>query len=155
MKAFLTIIVLAALVFSMISCSEGNSEGCGIGWRRTQNKCYLLSNLQFNWFNALDFCRSVGGRLAVPKNEREHQFLRWMARHSGKEYIWIGVADFIAEGKWLTFPDMWHAKYFTWGYKQPDERTKGNCVDMIRAYDYKWNDAPCGAVINFICEKAK
>uniref|UniRef100_A0A194APV7 C-type lectin domain-containing protein n=1 Tax=Pinctada fucata TaxID=50426 RepID=A0A194APV7_PINFU len=152
MKSFLAIIVLAALVFSMISISEG----CGKGWRRFRNKCYRLNyHPALKWIDALTFCRHLGGGLAVPRNEIEHQFLRRMAKQSGKAFIWIGLRDFKAEGKWLTFPDASYAKYVSWGRGKPNGGRRENCAVMARRYDYRWDDVPCSYVLNSICEKAK
>ncbi|KAK3106703.1 hypothetical protein FSP39_025522, partial [Pinctada imbricata] len=69
--------------------------------------------------------------------------------------IWIGVGDFIAEGKWLTFPNARYAKFVNWGGNEPNGGTGENCALMASGYDYRWADYSCSNVYKFICEKAK
>ncbi|KAK3106117.1 hypothetical protein FSP39_013091 [Pinctada imbricata] len=103
----------------------------------------------------MNFCRSLGGGLAAPSTPGEHRFLKRIARHSGEGLIWIGVADFIEEGKWLTFPYTWYAKYVNWGGNEPNGGAGENCAVMSRGYDYRWADYSCSNVFKFICERAK
>ncbi|KAK3105857.1 hypothetical protein FSP39_007198 [Pinctada imbricata] len=75
--------------------------------------------------------------------------------HLEKQSVWIGIADVITDGRWITYPDTMYPTYLNWDSREPNGKTAENCVEMAKGYGYKWNDISCSHVRKFICEKAR
>jgi len=66
---------------------------------------------------------------------------------------WIGLSDLENEGTFLWKSSNSLATIFDWYPYQPDNAGYNeHCVEMTKAYDFKWNDRPCLDLMRGICQ---
>ena len=119
-----------------------------------QNHLYCLFEDTLNWFEAEEYCKMLGGHLAVINSSEENDFIHEFIQSGEKNDYWIGLYD--AEknhtyqwttGQELTLTDKW-------GDNQPDcyEDTEFYC-EMYKDSGC-WNDriAYSDGAVGFICE---
>ncbi|NXN39615.1 CL2D3 protein, partial [Rhinoptilus africanus] len=61
---------------------------CPEGWNVDDNVCYYLSRAEGSWEWSQEQCSLHGASLAMPKSEKEREFL-W--RHKGEAVYWLGL----------------------------------------------------------------
>ena len=69
----------------------------------------------------------------------------------------IGLNDMIEQGMfvWESGISVSNDSFMDWAADEPSHHHQGNreaCGNLLRAKEYKWNDAPCGEINPFICE---
>ena len=66
-------------------------------------------------------------------------------------FSWLAYTDLHQEGSYVDSVSGLYPWWTNFSYQQPSGNTEQNCVGR---YDSgSWNDLPCAAVLNFICEK--
>ncbi len=100
-----------------------------------------------------DFCRKIGGHLAVIESEEENKEVYQYLLKNDRDHTFIGFTDQEEEGiwEWVDYSDV---LYTNWSAGQPNNK-KGK--ENYAQYDGKkggtWNDAEFGAQSwRFLCE---
>ncbi|XP_062407758.1 macrophage mannose receptor 1-like [Sardina pilchardus] len=130
------------------------APSCAEGWEPlgVRHSCYKFYNMDYNegktWFQALDFCRFIGGDLLSIHN-RFDNFL------TGEGYnAWIGYSA-QDPGVGYTWVDGTASSYTNWESGQPDDKHNMEKCAMIELPSMKWEDRNCEITDNFICEIRK
>lgn len=96
------------------------------------------------WTSARDYCFSLGGYLAWPRNQQENDFMATMAYdvliQSGLFHaIWIGITDQVVEG---VYTDVFgnNITYTNWNGGEPNNTGNEDVVEMYPRDNGEWND---------------
>ena len=106
-----------------------------------------------SWFEAIDYCKSVGGKLVEIDSEEENAAIVEEINRGGyknrSRFFWIGLTDANKEGTWKLASNGSKATFLNWNSRQPDDydgnedcahlRT-GGCPDWILN---DWADLDC------------
>ena len=94
-------------------------------------------------------CRNEGADLASVETPKENDFIRKM---SGDSAIWLGGSDHKKERTWQWIDGTkWSFK--NWFINEPSG--DGDCMEMYKGWNGKWNDKPCHYKIHAVCKKSK
>ncbi|KAL7876758.1 hypothetical protein AOLI_G00117210 [Acnodon oligacanthus] len=115
-------------------------------------KYYVSDRLTKTFSAGTAFCRNVGGKLALPRNQEENQKLSGVLQIFNLPYVFIGANDQVTkdlfvdeEGRPLDF--------FKWGEGEPNNYGgKEDCV-VISQSDF-WVDTSCEKLFLIVCEIA-
>ena len=139
-----TVVTLAALLFAGVSASGETKIPTGkVYW--SGHAYQLISAASANvktWEEALDYCKSKGGHLAIISSEYEDNFVHTMIKYMDRDLyrVFIGYSDRIQEGNW-----MWvdgedsHNAYSNWAPGEPNDEY-GEPYAAIWTDTGKWND---------------
>ncbi|XP_072041275.1 alpha-N-acetylgalactosamine-specific lectin-like [Amphiura filiformis] len=178
---FRCLLFFFTITFASYSDQNGSGT-CRPLWTQFQNHCYRFIGEAKTWEDAEFFCRQFAtahqcGHLVSIHNEEENNFayeLWHSSVISGVDLIpgledrikratslWIGLNDRETEGS-LSWSDKTDTDFNAWGSGEPNNSNWGgaepneDCVHMWKHHsnDYKdkWNDAPCGRLMPFICK---
>ena len=112
------------------------------------------------------YCRRKGGKLFEPKNKRESDKVRALAKSKGVgTCFWIGINDKARENHFVYESDGKAIDWKNWNGVEPSNsrscirRRFGWCVqrgdeDCVEAFtsNGEWNDKPCNKMLPFVCE---
>ncbi|CAC5385746.1 MRC [Mytilus coruscus] len=119
---------------------------CPNDWKILGSWCYKEFSEQRTWFQAHDYCRSIGTDLVSVHNERESKFLNDSFTQTFK---WIGLNNFQNNGRYV-WSDGTILNYTDWGPSEPNNiNNNENCA---QSYHRKWNDNNCFMSFRFICK---
>ena len=122
----------------------------------SDDRMIFIPFLKKNWNESEKFCRLLNGSLAKVLDEKMNTNMRnilrglnatgsyWIAGTRGEfedEWLWVGRNS-------TREPILW----FDWAPGEPNFVDE-NCIQMLEDEDFKWNNAYCGFVQRFICEK--
>ncbi|XP_055549917.1 perlucin-like [Wyeomyia smithii] len=142
--------VTSCLVFiGLLAYSYGLNLKCASGFQ------YYIPPVAGNWFQATEYCNSIGMRLAVITNAQENDNVIAFVEADSRNIpvVWIGGNDYGEEGEFYWQPTGVKFSYTSWSSGQPDNAGGNeNCVETKSAYGWKWNDAKCHLVQHFVCE---
>ncbi|KAM9313848.1 C-type lectin domain family 10 member A-like [Pholidichthys leucotaenia] len=132
-----------------------SSQGCPEMWREINSRCYFLSRHEKKtWEDSRKYCRSKGAALVVINSEQEQKDIY---RLDNDQYLlfWIGLHVRNKEYEWV---DGSTPTTLYWQDGQPDRGGPNNVEDCVEMYHKNpvltsWNDAPCGALRHWLCEK--
>ncbi|XP_063401463.1 C-type mannose receptor 2-like [Mytilus trossulus] len=123
---------------------------CPSNWKTFDNWCYKEFSERRLWFQAREYCRSIGTDLVSVHNEKENNFLitnftqtsSWIGLsnlHNNAKYVW-------SDGSILNFTD--------WGESEPNNfNNNENCAQLFLKPDsQKWNDNNCFMSLRFTCK---
>ncbi|XP_053692514.1 perlucin-like protein [Sabethes cyaneus] len=115
---------------------------------------YYIPNVTGNWFQATEYCNSIGMRLAVITNAQDNTVVVELAKADSKykPAVWIGGSDLGREGEFYWQPTGAKFSYTNWNATQPDDMGNENCVEIRAEFAYNWNDHRCELVQHFVCE---
>uniref|UniRef100_A0A3B3QXU9 C-type lectin domain-containing protein n=1 Tax=Paramormyrops kingsleyae TaxID=1676925 RepID=A0A3B3QXU9_9TELE len=122
---------------------------CPLGWKSFNSKCYYISDKKKSWVDSQMDCRQRGADLVVIDSKEEQIFL---SRFRG---TWIGLTDRKHEGTWK-WVDGTPLTTSYWAPGEPnDARKEEDCAEIHSEHDTlkNWNDGPCSAERNWICER--
>jgi hypothetical protein len=120
-------------------------------------------NEKLSWSDAEDRCKSLGGRLASPRDDthfqRLNQLVMDMVPESGNEVLfWIGLkTDFVPKNwTWLNGNYM-KSTHDWWSTGEPNNAGSGSSTliegcGLIRSAIYEIDDRSCSDNNQFICE---
>lgn len=97
------------------------------------------------WNKALTICEQEGGRLAMPKNLEQHDYLLNHVGGTGSQY-WIGVKYVNGTFKYV---DGYNFALELWEEDEPDKSKDQACVAVKKGEMY---DRKCNGLRPFICE---
>ncbi|XP_048827307.1 CD209 antigen-like protein C [Brienomyrus brachyistius] len=122
---------------------------CPEGWNSFHLKCYYISGKKNTWVKSQEECRQKGADLVVIDSKEEQIFLSQFQR------TWIGLIDKEHKGIW-TWVDGTPLTTSYWASGEPNDfDIDEDCVEIRLAHETlkNWNDLPCSAEINWICEQ--
>merc|ERR1712244_13503 len=149
--------IVAVLVLAF-SASNVASAGCPDGWTSHRGQCFLYFRETYNWFNALEVCKKLGGHLAEDDSEIQHRFLEGiLENHGGTNVrVWLGLQDFETEGTFMWTNSETQVGTAYWMKDQPDNKGQrrgeyeSDCAIMMMG---GWADENCeDARYSFICQ---
>ena len=135
---------------------------CPQGWEKKADRCYLWTNDRKTWFEAENYCRSLGGHLASVTSQDVHTYMMGKQKR-----VWIGGTNLDDQGmgEWVwTDCSVWG---FLSGWKrgepsgnQPQNGNPENCLEYFptlietdSSVKYLWNDKHCHHQQEFVCAK--
>lgn len=68
------------------------------------------------------------------------------------EVFWIGLNDFEVEGRWVWTESNKEPEYSSWAETAPNNGGNDENCGIMNPLG-QWNDIPCSAHIDYICEK--
>lgn len=114
---------------------------------------YYRFDSGLNWTEANEYCKMLGGNLAVITSEKENEFVHNFIKDGSKKLYWIGLydPDKTKNFKWENDEEY---SYSNWNENQPD--CAGNSEFFVEMYreNGKWNDNRnyVKGAEGFICE---
>ncbi|XP_030044413.1 CD209 antigen-like protein C [Microcaecilia unicolor] len=119
-------------------------------WNKFQNSCYYFSSGTKTWQDSRSYCLKNEADLVVVNNQTEQDYIN---RAIGQTRSWIGLHDTLKEGEWI-WVDNSSLTFTAWGAGEPNNAGTLRGEDCVEVIGYgTWNDGPCTAMQNFICEK--
>nr|XP_002121230.2 C-type lectin domain family 4 member F-like isoform X2 [Ciona intestinalis] len=131
-----------------------------IGWYSSANGYkYHVKTTKSNWDDSRRYCKSLGGDLSAGgmRNVTSRTFIiRTILVPLDIQQIWIGLNDNDADGVW-NFVDGVASNQNNTDYA-PNEPsgccgTNVHCASLYKSFNYKVDDAACGAHFSALCEK--
>jgi len=112
---------------------------------------YLFCGASVTWNEAVSRCEDYNRQLVVIQNESENYFLTDILDTRLPSIWWIGMSDSEQEGDWRWI-DGSELTLDAWHQGEPNDYGGEDCGEIYRWGSETWNDAPCDANNNFICE---
>ncbi|XP_052067137.1 macrophage mannose receptor 1-like [Mytilus californianus] len=123
---------------------------CPNDWKKFEDWCYKEFSEKRTWFQARDYCRSIGTDLVSVHNEKETNFL---INSFTRKFLWIGLSNFKNNGSYM-WSDGTSLDYTYWGRTEPnDVNNNENCAHLFLSKSKKWNDNSCFMSFRFICKR--
>ncbi|XP_055532530.1 prostasin-like [Wyeomyia smithii] len=132
-----------------------------------KKKHYVASNFapesKVNWFQAGDYCRSLGHHLAEIKSEQDNAKVKEITSHADMEidahgvsrlkHFWIGANDLGVNGVFRWQFSGKPLTYTHWRSNEPDNKNNNeHCVLVLGNRQAFWADANCRAKKQVLCE---
>ena len=119
-----------------------------------KNKIYEVFKKPMTWKQAQEYCKSIGGNLAMPKTQELSDVIISIAEKYNLDGLWLGATDELEEGKWKWI-DGTSMTYSNWAPGEPNNVS--NAEHYLETYTGanagKWNDLPNDTTVSgFICE---
>ncbi|XP_045207458.2 perlucin-like [Mercenaria mercenaria] len=147
-------ILYTLLLVSAIYSAEG--AYCKDGYSSHGEYCYALLPLKASWAEAQQYCKTLGGSLAVIEDADESNFVEGMLKreHStiSTSQIWIGGTDLLQEGLWIAPETLEPLTFFNWAPKEPDNLGGQHCLAVFNNADLKWDDNRCEVQNYALCK---
>ncbi|XP_078495519.1 uncharacterized protein LOC100175938 isoform X2 [Ciona intestinalis] len=131
-----------------------------IGWYSSANGYkYHVKTTKSNWDDSRRYCKSLGGDLGAAgmRNATSRTFIiRTILVPLNIQQIWIGLNDNDVDGVW-DFVDGVASNQNNTDYapNEPSGCCGANvhCGSLYKSFNYKVDDADCGAHFSALCEK--
>ncbi|KAM3929229.1 macrophage mannose receptor 1-like [Leptodactylus fuscus] len=133
---------------------------CPSNWTSSDHSCFMFYSAKNhgkrNWFEAREFCRTIGGDLLSITSKNKMEAVEGLIRSKAPYHksIWIGLVKG-NPGEGFTWSDGSPLSYENWGYSQPDNYLKEESCGSLLEHTIKWNDLHCDSALEFICELKK
>lgn len=113
---------------------------------------YLYNNCE-TWEEAREYCKSLGGQLAIIASADENAALYSYVTGQGYTNVFFGASDAIEEGNWK-WSDGHSMSYTNWHSGEPNSESSGEDYVMFldKFTDGTWNDSVFNSGSVFICE---
>ncbi len=137
--------------------------------KRPSGPKYVVYREDVSWTQAVERCKDLGGRLAVPATEEELANIIRLCNNEDLTYVWLGASR-QADGSWLT-PDGEEVNFFRWDGESnepsmidPSDGAAENYLLLWKKGEDSWlyndsRDDPLkdyawayGGVIGFVCQ---
>ncbi|KAL3888737.1 hypothetical protein ACJMK2_001097 [Sinanodonta woodiana] len=146
-------------IFIAVNLSAGVAAlSCPTAFELHGHRCYKALDLHASWPEAKEYCKILGGKLVAIASAYEQDIIsRIMSRMHGiitNGGYWIDGSDMLSEREWRWMGDHGASvpfRYSFWAPGQPDT-TKERCVEIVYAWNYKWNNVHCYYTRSVICE---
>ncbi|KAL2097651.1 hypothetical protein ACEWY4_006858 [Coilia grayii] len=130
------------------------APSCAEGWEPlgTRPFCYKFYSMEYDerksWFEALDFCRSIGGDLVSIHSRVDH---------IKAEHGWHGWIGYSAQDPSVgyTWSDGSASSYTNWNVGEPDNKHNVENCAALDLLSVVWEDRSCEYKNDFICEIRK
>ena len=119
---------------------------------------YFIHEEGRTYVEAVQSCKSWGGRLFEPKTPQANAEVFKLAKAQGISTYWLGIHDVNNEGNFVYDSDGKAIGWTNWRSGEPNDfNQQEDCVMVSapRAEAGKWNDFCCNSncVRAFVCEK--
>ena len=118
-----------------------------MGWEYFQGSCYLFTDHQKTWSDAMQYCRDKGGDLLKVTSEDEKNFVR----RSGKKW-WLALRRDVTHKDIFKWNDGSLLTFQFWNQNEPNNKQE-ECGESQSTG--KWNDISCNINRAIACEKGK
>ena len=109
------------------------------------------------YFEAANYCRSIGSSLAEPRSQVENDAMIGFTKTQNKfwreDRFWIGVNDMNQENKFISESNGQEVAFTWWSPGQPDNFNDEDCIEIWFHDNYRWNDNKCDGKNPFVCQK--
>ncbi|XP_034433083.1 C-type lectin domain family 4 member M-like [Hippoglossus hippoglossus] len=149
---------------SIIPLLSMGCRHCNPGWTFLHLRCYYIpfsvTLTQRSWNDARQFCKKLGGDLAViDTSEKTVSLTKLINSHTdpsrsiSENGFWFGLSDVDEENTWK-WPDGRILAESYWNEGEPNDQYNEDCgATYPRDNPFKaWNDAPCNYNLKWICE---
>ncbi|XP_025079230.1 low affinity immunoglobulin epsilon Fc receptor-like [Pomacea canaliculata] len=146
--------VVTTFLFVFLAMSE---QQCPRSWTRFEEACYILPDQNVTWFEARELCMAIAGNLVEVKSADENNFLSSFIKSHAVRGAWIGLEDFVEEGRFVFASNQEVPSYTNWGHGQPDDLNRNqDCVwipnQPTRWTVGFWDDMECSIKTPTICK---
>ena len=137
MLCFLTLIISTVLLntscFGVVASQDQqcytfmyDDSSCPESWHYWGTSCYMVTGTKFAWSEARDECRNMGGVLAVPSSDQEHDVIVNLMLENTN--VWIDCNDLEVEGTWECKEGNVEVSYRNGGDGEPNNYLGMNIV---------------------------
>ncbi|XP_063617325.1 lymphocyte antigen 75-like [Cydia splendana] len=142
------------------SSAAQECDGNGYEWEPRTGSCYKFHRAAKPWRSALSTCHAEGGHLAIINSATESTVLKELYEQNNHTVITGTSNPYYASigfrkwgGEWVTVQGetLAEAGFEEWSPGEPNGLGEENCGTMY--WDGLLNDASCGALFPYICEK--
>lgn len=148
MKKLLSVIaclIMLVNVSCVVSSAENTSAEDDIKTASEFNGSYykVYDDVELNWTEALEFCKSLGGHLVTITSENEQNFVEGLLKSHEKNFYWLGGYKKENQWTWVTGEPFIYTK---WEVGQHDGgKGDENCLMLYNTANYgnvlyTWND---------------
>ncbi|XP_062381617.1 macrophage mannose receptor 1-like [Sardina pilchardus] len=130
------------------------APSCAEGWKPlgVRHFCYKLYSVERTWFEALAFCRSIGGDLISIHSQLDEPERRYEDYRQRDAWIGYSAPD---PNAGYTWSDGSSSSFTNWQEGEPNNvNNMENCAG-IYFRSKKWNDFPCETKRQLFCEIRK
>ena len=132
--------------------SQSLPDTCPSGSTRFEEYCYMVVTDSQTWYDAQDYCRSLGDGVELVKinSVEENEFVLQLVRNGAPyaDVVWIGLFwdDYNGLWAWSDYSDPFYAN---WNDGEPNGNADEPCGEMYtdNQSDYPingyWNDVDC------------
>ncbi|KAL8591893.1 hypothetical protein ACOMHN_044389 [Nucella lapillus] len=134
------------------------SAGCMNDWVQFGRDCYAFVDERVTWTTAKTICSTLDAGLVQISSKAENDFVAAQMRSRSLVQSWLGMQDFLREGRWVDDTENEPLEYFNWGHGEPNNslnlKEGGEDCAILLAANGKWVDYGCdqSAAINVVCE---
>nr|XP_054765362.1 perlucin-like protein [Lytechinus pictus] len=158
LQVAMTSSVLVLLPLLCLLTSPGSGQICNTsGWLTFEKNQYLLvDGPNFRTYSdAINYCRSLGGDLAVITSNEQNAFLNTFTLKHGDFNYWIGLNDLDGDGiyTWINRTTM--SGYSNLRAVSQRPAGPGECIRLRAKHDGQWDEANCTDLRRHICQRPK
>lgn len=122
---------------------------------------YQVFDIEKNWYDAYEFCESLGGHLVTITSEGEQNMVHSLVEAGACNMYWLGAVRDTDGWHWVTDEEF---EYTNWQYNEPDNHTANQWfIQIFGKVDHsnvpgKWNDInsvaynPFSYTLGLVCE---
>uniref|UniRef100_A0A8C5T7L3 MRC1 protein n=1 Tax=Malurus cyaneus samueli TaxID=2593467 RepID=A0A8C5T7L3_9PASS len=107
------------------------------------------------WFEARDFCRTIGGDLACIHREEEQNLIARLDRGYIHYSYWMGLSALDSDGG-FTWSDGSPVNFEKWSHGEPNNYDGNEKCGVFTGYlNMDWNDLFCEHMLDYVCQIKK
>ncbi|RMC04930.1 hypothetical protein DUI87_18106 [Hirundo rustica rustica] len=134
---------------------------CPEGWQSTSQSSFCFKIFQGGrekmqtWFEARDFCRTIGGDLACIHSEEEQNLIARLERDYIHYSFWMGLSALDSDAG-FTWSDGSPVNFEKWSHGEPNNYDGNEKCGVFTGYlNMNWNDLFCDHMLDFVCQIKK
>ncbi|NXC92725.1 MRC1 protein, partial [Certhia familiaris] len=134
---------------------------CPEGWQSISKSSFCFKIFQGGrekmqtWFEARDFCRTIGGDLACIHSEEEQNLITRLERGYIHYSYWMGLSALDSDGG-FTWSDGSPVNFEKWSHGEPNNYDGNEKCGVFTGYlNMNWNDLFCEHMLDFVCQIKK
>uniref|UniRef100_A0A8C3H207 Macrophage mannose receptor 1 n=1 Tax=Corvus moneduloides TaxID=1196302 RepID=A0A8C3H207_CORMO len=131
---------------------------CPDGWQSIPQSsfCFKVGREKMQtWFEARDFCRTIGGDLACIHSEEEQNLIARLDRGYIHYSYWMGLSALNSDGG-FTWSDGSPVNFEKWSHGEPNNYDGNEKCGVFTGYlNMNWNDLFCEHMLDYVCQIKK
>ncbi|CAN8184992.1 unnamed protein product [Coccothraustes coccothraustes] len=134
---------------------------CPEGWQSVSQSSFCFKIFQGGrekmqtWFEARDFCRTIGGDLACIHSEEEQNLIARLDRGYIHYSYWMGLSALDSDSG-FTWSDGSPVNFEKWSHGEPNNYDGNEKCGVFTGYlNMNWNDLFCEHMLDFVCQIKK
>ncbi|NXC59127.1 MRC1 protein, partial [Aleadryas rufinucha] len=134
---------------------------CPDGWQSVSQSSFCFKIFQGGrekmqtWFEARDFCRTIGGDLACIHSEEEQSLIARLDRGYIHYSYWMGLNALDSDGG-FTWSDGSPVNFEKWSHGEPNNYDGNEKCGVFTGYlNMNWNDLFCEHMLDYVCQIKK